>query len=97
MGNTKNNQPNSIRNAKLLSQIFVKYIAHGIASKLEINIMTKVSVNNNDEIFVTDDPNVLRTPISFVRNLIEWYDKPNKPRHAIKMAMKVNRVNNLPN
>ena len=61
-----------------------------------INTSFKKSFDNNVTMVLTFAPNTFRTPISFMRCVMANADKPNKPRHAMKIAMHANIVNMVP-
>src|SRR4030095_5622544 len=86
-----------IRYAKSCSQLCIIHQAMGDAMTKAIATSLMKSFESSVTIFDTDAPSTLRTPISFVRCAVEKSDKPNKPRHAIKMAKPANIANTFPN
>ena len=57
-----------------------------------IRISFRKSFDNSVAIAASLAPSTLRMPISFVRDSAEKVASPNKPRHAIRMAMHVNEI-----
>jgi len=71
--------------------------ATGEAIKKAIITRTKNSLVSNRTIPADDAPSTFRMPISFVRRVVLNDDKPNKPRHEIRIASDARQINNLPN
>jgi hypothetical protein len=66
--------------------VLVAIHASGIDIINEIKINFKKSVDRMDTMLLTDAPNALRMPISFVRFSADKTDNPNKPIQEIKMV-----------
>ena len=76
-----------MRYAKSFSQLCIAYHAIGKARRDAITTSFKKSFDNNVTMPLMFAPNTFRTPISFMRCEIANAERPNNPRHAMKIAI----------
>ena len=83
-----------MRYAKSCNHLFM--VNHAIGTAITVATATNFAKLFANKIVtdVTEAPNTLRMPISFVRCAVANITKPNKPRHAIINASTVNASDN---
>ena len=86
MARTKTHHGIVVRYAKLCSHLFMTNHATGQAMMTESIIHLTNSLESSRNTFPTEAPIVLRIPISFVLLAAMKDERPNNPRHAIRIA-----------
>ncbi len=81
---------------KIWSHLFIASQATGKAISVAIVTSFKNSLDSNPTTVCTEAPSTFLTPISFFRRSAVKIDKPNKPRQATKMEIKVKMPNTVP-